>query len=102
MGGMTIHSWTGMGIKDYLSEHDIEEIAEKKHIRSNIKKADVLIIDEISMLHHYRLDMIDNILRRVKGSWEPFGGIQVVLCGDFFQLPPIQRGNRREFTNDSS
>ncbi len=96
MGGVTIHSWSGIGIKDSLSKSDIAEIAEKKHIRSKIKNASVLIIDEISMLHHFRLDLIEKIIKEVKNSTDPFGGIQVVFCGDFFQLPPIRRAQEPE------
>jgi ATP-dependent DNA helicase PIF1 len=91
MGGITIHSWSGIGIRDNLSKSDLQEIAEKKHIRDKIKKASVLIIDEISMIHHFRLDLIDRVIREIKNSVEPFGGIQVVFCGDFFQLPPVHK-----------
>ncbi len=91
MGGITIHSWSGIGIKDSLSKSDIQEIAEKKHVRKKVEKASILIIDEISMLHHFRLDLIDKIIREIKNSAEPFGGMQVIFCGDFFQLPPVSR-----------
>jgi ATP-dependent exoDNAse (exonuclease V) alpha subunit len=60
-----------------------------------IEKTDVLIIDEISMLHDFRLDMIDTVCRLVRGKDEPFGGIQLIMSGDFFQLPPINRGDSR-------
>jgi ATP-dependent DNA helicase PIF1 len=96
MGGITIHSWSGIGIRDSLSKSDLQEIAEKKHIKNKVKKAQVLIIDEISMLHHFRLDLIDKVIREVKNSPEPFGGMQVVFCGDFFQLPPIKRAGDGE------
>ena len=93
MGGVTIHSWTGMGIKDRLTNSDIDEIVEKQYLKNRLRNASVLIIDEVSMLHHFRLDMVDRILRRAKAKEaEPFGGIQVVLSGDFFQLPPVSRG----------
>ncbi len=91
MGGVTIHSWSGIGISDSLTDFDIDGIAEKKYIRNKVEAAKVLIIDEVSMLHHFRLDLVDRVLRKIKKSKEPFGGIQVVLCGDFFQLPPISR-----------
>ncbi len=91
MGGVTIHSWSGIGISDSLTDLEIDGIAEKKYIRNKVEAAKVLIIDEVSMLHHFRLDMVDRVLRNIKKSKEPFGGIQVVLCGDFFQLPPISR-----------
>lgn len=96
MGGVTIHSWSGVGIRDSLSKSDIAEIAEKKHVRSKIKNASILIIDEISMLHHFRLDLIDKIIKEIKNSNEAFGGMQVVFCGDFFQLPPVRRAEEPE------
>lgn len=91
MGGMTIHSWSGMGIKAELDQNDIKDILKKSHIKRRIEQVKVLIIDEVSMLHHFRLDLVDEILRVGKKKDEPFGGIQVVLCGDFFQLPPVSR-----------
>ncbi len=56
-----------------------------------IKNTDILVIDEISMLHDFRLDMVEEICRTIRQNDKPFGGIQVILCGDFFQLPPINR-----------
>lgn len=96
MGGITIHSWSGIGIRNDLSKSDIAEIAEKQHVRKKVREATVLIIDEISMLHHFRLDLVDMILREIKSCDQPFGGIQVVFCGDFFQLPPVHRSGERE------
>jgi ATP-dependent DNA helicase PIF1 len=91
MGGMTIHSWTGLGIKDNLSRYDLEDLEEKPYLRKRLEKTKVLIIDEISMLHHSRLDLVELILRQLRRNREPFGGLQVIFCGDFFQLPPIVR-----------
>jgi ATP-dependent exoDNAse (exonuclease V) alpha subunit len=96
MGGITIHSWSGIGVRDSLSKSDLQEIAGKNHIKKKVKNASVLIIDEISMLHHFRLDLIDRIIKEIKNSPLPFGGMQVVFCGDFFQLPPIRRGYEPE------
>ena len=53
------------------------------------------MIDEISMLHDFRLDMVEEICRTIRQNDKPFGGIQVILCGDFFQLPPINRAGGR-------
>ena len=96
MGGTTIHSWSGIGIRDSLHKSDLLEIADKQHIKKHVKEASVLVIDEISMLHHFRLDLVDAVVREVKNSDKPFGGMQVVLCGDFFQLPPVRRAGERE------
>lgn len=90
LNGSTIHSWSGIGIHDRLPKHFYDDM--KKGRVETIQKTDVLIIDEISMLADYRLDMIDQILRRVREVEAPFGGMQIILCGDFFQLPPIERG----------
>lgn len=93
LGGTTIHSWSGIGITDELHPGFAEHIAKGR--REIIEKTDVLIIDEISMLHDFRLDMIDEACRLVRQKDEPFGGIQVIMSGDFFQLPPINRGDSR-------
>jgi ATP-dependent DNA helicase PIF1 len=91
MGGVTIHSWSGIGVRDSLNKSEVAEIAEKRHVRKNVEKASVLIVDEISMLHHFQLDLVDMVLREIKNSELPFGGLQVVFCGDFFQLPPVRK-----------
>ena len=94
IGGNTIHSWSGIGIHDELP-NDFEDYLLKSR-RDTIELTDVLIIDEISMMHDYRLDMVDKVARVVRQDERPFGGIQVVLCGDFFQLPPINREEGRQ------
>lgn len=91
MGGVTIHSWAGIGVNAYLDESEIEAMAEKPYLSKRFEKVKVLIIDEVSMLHHFRLDLVDQVLRQMKGVNDPFGGVQVILCGDFFQLPPVSR-----------
>ncbi len=91
LNGNTIHAWAGIGIHNSIPENFHEGLLKGR--RDTIEKIDVLIIDEISMLHDYRLDMVDHIARKVRNRAEPFGGIQVVLCGDFFQLPPVSRSD---------
>ena len=87
--GVTIHSWSGIGIKDSINDEELEKISTAKLIKRNYKNTKTLIIDEISMLHKHQLDMIDTIACRILGPDKPFGGLQVILCGDFFQLPPV-------------
>ena len=91
LGGTTIHAWSGIGIRDRLTEIDLEAMEEKSYLWKRFERAKVLIIDEVSMLHHFRLDLVDKVLRFFKRNEDPFGGIQVILCGDFFQLPPVSR-----------
>jgi ATP-dependent DNA helicase PIF1 len=89
ISGMTIHSWSGVGIKTKLDKNDLDKIASSSYIAKRVRRANVLIIDEVSMLAPQTLSMIDAICREIKQSSEPFGAIQIVLVGDFFQLPPI-------------
>ncbi len=91
IGGMTIHSWSGIGIKTKLDEYDLDRITSSKHVVKRVRRAKVLVIDEVSMLLSGTLSMIDAVCREIKQSSEPFGGIQIVLVGDFFQLPPVAK-----------
>lgn len=93
LGGSTIHSWSGIGIADELHKKAAQDLTKSR--QDQILKADVLIIDEVSMLHDFRLDMVDQICRIVRQSEKPFGGLQVVLSGDFYQLPPVNRDDSR-------
>lgn len=94
IGGMTIHSWSGIGVRESLSREDLRAIAGKKLIKKRIINASVLIIDEISMLSGNTLGMIDAVCQKIRETPLPFGGLQVVLVGDFFQLPPISRDGK--------
>ncbi|WP_230656140.1 AAA family ATPase [Psychrobacter sp. I-STPA10] len=98
MSGVTIHSWSGIGIKDELSERDLSNLSRKRYLTERIKDTAVLIIDEISMLHAKQLDLVNTVLKHVRQSEAAFGGIQVVVAGDFFQLPPV--GARTETNRD--
>lgn len=89
LNGTTIHSWSRIGIKSSLNSKDLSKIISNNNTRTRIRAAKVLIIDEISMLHSYRLDMVNQICKAVRQNSQSFGGLQVILCGDFFQLPPI-------------
>lgn len=91
IGGMTIHSWSGIGIRDTLTPYDLDKIATNEKVSRRAKKANVLIIDEVSMLDGKILDMVNLVLKTVRQREEPFGGLQVVFVGDFFQLPPVTR-----------
>lgn len=91
IGGMTIHSWSGIGIKDKLTRDDLRHIKDLPLYAKRIRRAKVLIIDEISMLDGKIFSMIDTVCRTVRESVDPFGGLQIICVGDFFQLPPIAR-----------
>lgn len=91
LGGMTIHSWAGIGVREFITPVDLDRMEQNQKLWSRLNDAKVLVIDEISMLSGPVLDMVDTVLRSMRRSDVAFGGIQVVLCGDFFQLPPISK-----------
>ncbi|WP_352287235.1 AAA family ATPase [Psychrobacter sp. GW64-MNA-CIBAN-0177] len=100
MNGTTIHSWSGIGIKDELTDRDLSNLSRKQFLADRLKDTAVLIIDEISMLHAKQLNLVSQVLKHVRKNDKAFGGIQVVVAGDFFQLPPIgSKGetNREKF-----
>ncbi len=91
IGGMTIHSWSGAGARDTLTQYDLDQIVGREATVKRVKKAQVLVIDEISMLDGKLLDMVDVICRTIRQRKDAFGGLQVIFVGDFFQLPPVTR-----------
>ena len=96
IGGTTIHSWSGLGIMDVISEHDIDKLGGNERLVKRYNSTDILVIDEVSMLHGFRLDMINSLAKVLRFSDKAFGGMQVILVGDLFQLPPVTRGSDEE------
>lgn len=92
IGGTTIHSWTGLGIRDELSERDEVWLKDNDRLSKRYNSTDILVIDEVSMLHGKRLDMVSQACKLLRENDAPFGGLQVILVGDLFQLPPVTRG----------
>jgi len=101
IGGVTIHSWSGLGVKNKLSEKDLKKILRKSYVKKRFKGNEVLIIDEISMLNSFQFDSLNKICQMFKMNEEPFGGMQIVCSGDFFQLPPIKRNGDEKFVTES-
>lgn len=91
IGGQTLHSWCGIGIRTELTPYDLDTIAGNRKVTARVGTARVLVIDEVSMLSGETLMMADAVCREVRRSSEPFGGLQVILVGDFFQLPPVSK-----------
>lgn len=94
IGGSTIHSWAGIGYGKESAERLLKGLSSSKKLQWRSTKA--LIIDEISMLDGNLFDKLEYIARMVRreddlprGSSDPFGGIQLIISGDFFQLPPV-------------
>lgn len=96
LNGTTIHSWSGLGISEGLDKKELKKIVKKRKLRNRILRTITLIIDEMSMLGAAQLDVVDKICRAIRENDLPFGGIQTVFCGDFFQLPPVKRTGKGE------
>ncbi len=102
MDGQTIHSWSGMGISDSFTEAEYTKLKKRSYFSQRMRSTKVLIIDEISMLHAHQLDIVNAICKRFKEPFSPFGGLQVILCGDFFQLPPVTQSEKQaQFVTES-
>jgi hypothetical protein len=102
MNGQTIHSWSGMGISEVFGEAEYAKLKKRHYHSQRLRTTKVLIIDEISMLHAHQLDIVNDICKKFKEPFSPFGGLQVILCGDFFQLPPVTKyGQEVRFVTQS-
>ncbi len=89
--GQTIHSWAGVGLCKNPIHKAVEKIRTRTSAYKQIMNCKILAIDEISMLNPETFEYIDSVLREVREVNEPFGGIQVLFIGDFFQLPPVDK-----------
>jgi ATP-dependent DNA helicase PIF1 len=89
----TIHSWAGIGLANGPVDLLVKKVITNKYKSAGWKKIDVLIVDEISMMSQKIFDVIDGIGKKIRpyASHLPFGGLQLVFSGDFFQLPPVMR-----------
>ncbi|TCD54994.1 ATP-dependent endonuclease [Alloscardovia theropitheci] len=92
INGQTIHSFSGIGISTALTDAVMKRILTRR--KKSLVNADVLVIDEVSMIHAWFFDLVDEVCRRARKNNEPFGGLQVVISGDFFQLPPVSVSSR--------
>ena len=101
INGMTVHSWSGLGIAERMSDDELESLTWKPYIREKYIRCDILIIDEISMLHGAYLDMVERACQFARGNTLPFGGLQVILVGDLFQLPPVTREGEPDYAHQS-
>jgi ATP-dependent DNA helicase PIF1 len=89
-GTKTLHSWSGIGLANATNYIVVDRVVKNKYKRANWNEIDVLIVDEVSMMSKKLFDILDEIGRRTRKRLNtPFGGIQVVFSGDFYQLPPV-------------
>lgn len=99
-GARTIHSWSGIRLARGDSSAVINSVLKSKRLIKNWKSVKVLIIDEVSMMSRKIFDILNEIGKEVRISDRPFGGIQIIFTGDFFQLPPVGNNMEDEGTED--
>lgn len=95
IGGITLHSFAGIGLGKEDAESLVKKVRRNRKANQRWKTLRVLIIDEISMISGELFDKLDHIACELRRNDRPFGGIQVICCGDFFQLPPVSKGEEQ-------
>lgn len=89
-GTKTLHSWSGIGLANDTNYRVVDRVVKNKFKRANWTDIDVLIVDEVSMMSKKLFDILDEVGRRSRKRLStPFGGLQLVFSGDFYQLPPV-------------
>lgn len=104
IGGVTLHSFAGIGLGKEEVPQLVKKIRRNQKARHRWMRTKVLIVDEISMVDGELFDKLEEIARTIRNNGRPFGGIQIVITGDFFQLPPVPDDPRRlaKFCFDAS
>jgi ATP-dependent DNA helicase PIF1 len=85
----TLHSWAGVGLANGTIEQLVAKIKKSKFLRETWRQTEILVVDEVSMLSLKLFDMLNIIGKIIRNNNKPFGGIQLIFSGDFYQLPPV-------------
>ena len=85
----TIHSWAGIGLGNGSIEQMVTKIMKNRYAKATWRSTDILIVDEVSMMSQKLFEMLDAIGKAIRKNSRPFGGIQLIFSGDFYQLPPV-------------
>ena len=88
----TLHSWAGIGLGTGSLDQLVTKIMKNRFLKSNWKDTDILVVDEVSMMSQKLFELLDAIGKTIRRNSRPFGGIQLIFSGDFYQLPPV--GNK--------
>lgn len=88
----TIHSWSGIRLAKGTRDQVVDQTLSRKQYLSQWRTTDILVLDECSMMSQKIFEILEELGRRIRRNSLPFGGLQVIFCGDFFQLPPVDSG----------
>jgi len=98
----TLHSWAGIALGKGTVAELHTKIRRNRKVMQQWLLTDMLVIDEVSMLTAELLDKLNELAKKIRGSKKPFGGLQLLLVGDFFQLPPVNREEKVQFAFESA
>ena len=87
----TIHSWSGVYLMNTTDDEMVRRISRRNTLVEQWTETDILVVDEVSMMSKRMFELLNRIGQKIRGTKQPFGGLQVVFVGDFFQLPPIEK-----------
>jgi ATP-dependent DNA helicase PIF1 len=96
IGGMTLHSFSGIGLGKEDANTLVKKIRRNPRAKNRWLKTKTLIIDEVSMVDAELFDKLSQIGRTIRNNGRPWGGIQLVITGDFFQLPPVPDAGKQK------
>jgi ATP-dependent DNA helicase PIF1 len=85
----TLHSWASIGLGTASLDQLITKIMKNRYAKDNWKNTDILVVDEVSMMSQKLFELLDAIGKTIRKNSKPFGGIQLIFSGDFYQLPPV-------------
>ena len=103
VGGVTLHSFAGIGLGKEPTPELVKKIKRNPKSKQRWLRTKVLIVDEISMVDGDLFDKLEEVARVIRNNGRPFGGIKLVITGDFFQLPPVpERGAVARFSFDAA
>lgn len=85
----TLHSWAGIGLGTGSLDQLVTKIMKNRFLKGNWKDTDILVVDEVSMMSQKLFELLDAIGKTIRKNSRPFGGIQLIFSGDFYQLPPV-------------
>lgn len=99
VNGCTIHSFAGIGLGNGPHDRIVQKCTENPATRARWQQAECLIIDEVSMISADTFELLSSVAKACRANGSPFGGLQLITCGDFFQLGPVKpwRAGGKEF-----
>jgi ATP-dependent DNA helicase PIF1 len=95
----TLHSWAAIGLGTLPVDQLITKINKNRFAKANWKTTDILVVDEVSMMSQKLFELLDAIGKSIRRNSRPFGGLQLIFSGDFYQLPPVGNRDDIESTN---